>query len=253
MQNDKLEEFLILLSDKKNYPIDTAAKEMDFEERRERLDLLLTYLSDEYAATVWSAAEKKEQAQREVIMENLMSLYPLSQALVRHILQREPQSDGFLIRGADAGGKVFKKLKEIVAEMRKEKTSNGESMTTKFQKYEADIQKLEADVNKLEDDSKELQKYKDKKRELEEKKEQLEKDRDPEAREQILASLNEEIEKIKDEKESFTKTVESKKEYLSSIKRELSKEKDNVESSEEKRLLRELLKNFPLDEGGDDA
>lgn len=253
MQNDKLEEFLQRMSDKKNRPYDVLVNEADQENRRELLDLVLPYLNESYATTVWAAAEKKEPSQRENIMENLIGLYPLSRPLVLHILTNVPQSDGFFVRGADIEGRVYKQMKKLLSKMEETKAQNGESMSSKFQSYKKDIESLEKEVKKKLEESKTLDGYISRKNDLEKQKKELEEQVNPERRNQIIEGLKAEIAELKEKKAAADKEVGKYREHLKKMNKELQELQDKNENNTQKKLIRDLLKAFPADEGGDNA
>lgn len=253
MQNDRLEEFLKQMSDKEKRPYDVLVNEEDQENRRELLDLMLPYLNESYATTVWATAEKKEPEQRETIMENLIGLYPLSRPLVLHILENVPQSDGFFVRGADIEGRVYKQMKTLLSQMEATKTKNGESMSSKFQSYKKDIESLEKEVEKKLKESKTLDGYINQINELKEKKAKLEEQMNPEKRTQKVEGLRAEIAELEKKKEAYDKEVEKYRAHLRKIKQELEKLQDDNENITQKKQIRDLLKTFPVDEGGDDA
>ena len=253
---DRLEEFLTFLSDPKKSPIEQLNllnERPTLEEYKEKIELLFVYLGESYVATVWDAAQKKDTVQQEKIMENIMTLYPLSQGLVHHILREVSQSDGFLVRGADIGDKVYKALKNILKQMQSEKQLKGEKMTERFARYENDLNALDEEIKKLQQDSDKLQSYKIEKQKKETKKEQLEKETNPEERRKILEKLDNEIADLQAKKRAYEASEGEKLRFKEKLEKELKEEYDKIDNEKEKKLIRELLKEFPVDEGGDDA
>lgn len=249
MNNTDLEEFLYVLSNEKIHPVEFFDGSLEHDEKNRKFNLLLTFMNSSYAATVWDAILKKDDITTGKILENLMSLYPLSQFLVLYILRNSEQMEELLLRGLDVKGKIYEQLKFLLDKMRNE--SGEDKLTKKFENYENTINSLGQRMIELEENNAKALDYKKKKKELEDKIAILEKEADESNRQKTLDELERRINEKKREKAQFERDYGKKKKEYEELSKELIAEKDKIENKEEERLIESLIKLFPKDEGGD--
>lgn len=243
----ELDEFLRILSNYENIDSNILQDDINSEEFTYKVKLLITFFQPGYEETVWNGLEKCEN--KELILENLMKLYPLSQNLVFYILRRSENYEEFFVRGLDIKERVYKCIKDIISEMRSK--AGKDRLTKRFEDYEHDIKCLEERVEELKSNISKEKEYLEKKQKLEEEYCNLKQESSQEMRDAKIEELNKQINELQMKKKRFEKEYDGKQKNLAKLKKELAEDKDKLESEDEKRLLKELLKKFPKDEGGD--
>lgn len=251
MKNTALDAFLRLLQQKNNLISAFFNNNMDREERIEKLELLLTFFSPGYEETVYEAMKKRSCGEKGNILENLMQLYPLSRSLILHILKNMEQSEDFLVRGLDTSEQVCRQVRAILNEIRS--ASGQDKLTKRFEVYDREMKELNSKIEKLQEDIAQDIKYRDEKTKLEQEYERLNKEANQENRNAVIKELELKISKLEKEKKDFDREYKSKQQYMKKIRDEFVKEKNRLTNKDEQRLIRELMKKFPKDEGGDDV
>lgn len=213
--------------------------------------LMLKFLHENSVEYVYNRIEALSEFERNNVMTNVMSLYPLSQHLVRYILQNMPDGENQLVKGLDLGKQVCQTVAEILQKMRLNIPSD--ECARRFNDYDENIQVLEGEIAAL-----------DKKliadKEAAEKKKRLESEKKRKEEElKNVSSLDKQIKDIKNEIEDLNRQKQEKNEDLEEQNRKINKlrkeiednlkqEMDRLDNPQEKQLLRDLLKQFAKDE-----
>lgn len=213
--------------------------------------LLLKFLHENSVEYVYNRIEALSDFERNNVLTNVMSLYPLSQHLVRYILQNMPDSENQLVKGLDLGKQVCQTVAEILQKMRLHIPDD--EYARRFNEYDKKIQALEKEIADLD---KELSADK----EAAEKQKRLESEKKRKSEEvKNLATLDKQLENIRQEIEGLQKQQQEKNAQIEEQNREINKwrkeiednlkqELDRLDNPQEKQLLRDLLKQFAKDE-----
>jgi len=232
----KLENFLTNLADA-SFSLEELTKDKD------ELAELLWYLDGSRSKqVVTSLKEWPNKNDRENIIKNVVSLYPLSQYLVREILTDISGSDYYFIGGFDIEELTYKKLRERLKE------TQGQSVKTtkRFQEYQEDIDKLIEEANKLEADAEKFRDLKLKKEDLIARVNALRQETDEDTMRQIIAELEDEQRNLEWQKTRQEEMKQKHKKMINDIKLELQSNEKKLDESELE-LLRELIETFPPD------
>ena len=213
--------------------------------------LLLKFLHENNVEYVYKRIETLSTFEMSNVLTNVMSLYPLSQHLVRYILQNMPNSENNLVKGLDLSKQVCQTIAEILQKMRLDIPY--EKSAKRFNDYERDIQALEREIANLD---KELSADK----EAAEKQKRLESEKKRKSEEvKNLTTLDKQLENIRQEIEGLQKQQQEKNAQIEERNKErdkwrkeiednLKQELDRLDNPQEKQLLRDLLKQFAKDE-----
>ena len=213
--------------------------------------LMLKFLHENSVEYVYNRIEALSEFERNNALTNVMSLYPLSQHLVRYILQNMPDGENQLVKGLDLGKQVCQTVAEILQKMRSNIPSD--ECARRFNDYDENIQVLEGDIAALD---KKLIAHK----EAAEKKKRLESEKKRKEEElKNVSSLDKQIKDIKNEIEDLNRQKQEKNADLEEQNRKINKlrkeiednlkqEMDRLDNPQEKQLLRDLLKQFAKDE-----
>lgn len=247
--SENLDKFINILSKNNILDLKLSQNNIENEEFIDNIKLIFTFFQLDYKEAVWHKIKSLGKNERENVLINLMKLYPFSQNIVLELLRKREQYDDMFVRGVDFNECVYKCLKEKLNDMRR---AFGEGRLTKrFEDYEADIKDLGKKIEELQSNISKNHEYYEKKQHLEAELKDLEKEFQKEEQETCLAKLEKEINEIKNKKTIYEKEIKEKKDKLKKIKEELELEKDKFEDKDMNMHLRELLKKFPADEGGD--
>ena len=247
--SENLDKFISILSKNNILDLKLSQNNIDNEEFIDNIKLIFTFFQLDYKEAVWHKIKSLGKNELENVLINLMKLYPFSQNIVLELLKKREQYDEMFVQGLDFNVDVCRCLSDIIFDMRR--ASGDGRLTKRFEVYEADIKDLEKKIEELKNNIKTNQKYCIQKRELEAELKELEKESKWEEQEANLANLEKEINEIKNKKAIYEKEIKEKKDKLKKIKEELELEKDKFEDKDMNMHLRELLKKFPADEGGD--
>lgn len=209
--------------------------------------LMLKFLHENSVEYVYNRIEALSEFERSNVLTNVMSLYPLSQHLVRYILQKIPDGENQLVKGLDLGKQVCQTIAKILQNMRLDIL--GEKSAKRFNDYERDIQALEREIANLSADKEAAEKQKRLESEKKRKEEEL----------KNVSSLNKQLEDIKNEIEDLNRRKQEKiaqleeqnrkrNKWRKEIEDNLKQEMDRLDNPQEKQLLRDLLKQFANDE-----
>ena len=109
--------------------------------------LLLKFLHENSVEYVYNRIEALSDFERNNVLTNVMSLYPLSQHLVRYILQNMPDGENQLVKGLDLGKQVCQTVAEILQKMRLHIPDD--EYARRFNEYDKKIQALEMALQNL--------------------------------------------------------------------------------------------------------
>lgn len=247
--SENLDKFISILSKNNILDLKLSQNNIDNEEFIDNIKLIFTFFQLDYKEAVWHKIKSLGKNERENVLINLMKLYPFSQNIVLELLKKREQYEELFVQGLDFKMSVCGCLSEILFDMRR--ASRDGRLTKRFEDYEAYIKDLEKKFEELQSNISKNREYYEKKQHLEAELKDLEKEFQKEEQETCLAKLEKEINEIKNKKIIYEKEIKEKKDKLKKIKEELELEKDKFEDKDMNMHLRELLKKFPADEGGD--
>lgn len=247
--SENLDKFISILSKNNILDLKLSQNNIDNEEFIDNIKLIFTFFQLDYKEAVWHKIKSLGKNERENVLINLMKLYPFSQNIVLELLKKREQYEELFVQGLDFEMSVCGCLSEILFDMRR--ASGDGRLTKRFEDYEAYIKDLEKKFEELQSNISKNREYYEKKQHLEAELKDLEKEFQKEEQETCLAKLEKEINEIKNKKIIYEKEIKEKKDKLKKIKEELELEKDKFEDKDMNMHLRELLKKFPADEGGD--
>lgn len=236
MAEPKIEHFFAVLKHR-DFSVGSLASQID------DLAEFLHYVDPVRADSVVEAIEKQSEDDRMQLIKSLACSYPLSQHIVARILKRIKGSDADFISEFD--------IQEIVLK----------SLRSNFDVFSAGMRRLTQQTNEYNDGIKELEskleEYKtsaDALKDLRKQRDKLQADVTRMEQEANADSLNkaiEDLEREKDQLEDKIREKNDKKKQLDSsianLKKELSASKEKMETDEERKMLRELFKKFPID------
>ena len=213
--------------------------------------LLLKFLHENHVEYVYKRIETLSEFERNNLLTNVMSLYPLSQHLVRYILQNMTDSENQLVKGLDLGKQVCLTVAEILQKMRLDIPHD--KCARRFNDYDRDIQALEREIAGLDQALSADKEAAEKQKRLESEKKRKEEEL------KNVSSLDKQLEEIKIEIENLKRQQQEKKakieernkerdKWRKEIEDNLKQELDRLDNPQEKQLLRDLLKQFAKDE-----
>lgn len=212
--------------------------------------LLLKFLHENNVEYVYKRIETLSTFEMSNVLTNVMSLYPLSQHLVRYILQNMPNSENNLVKGLDLSKQVCQTIAEILQKMRLDIPY--EKSAKRFNDYERDIQALEREIANLDKELSADKEAAEKQKRLESEKKRKEEEL------KNVSSLDKQLEEIKNEIENLKRQQQEKKakieernkerdKWRKEIEDDLKQEMDRLDNPQEMQLLQKLLQQFEND------
>ena len=212
--------------------------------------LLLKFLHENNVEYVYKRIETLSTFEMSNVLTNVMSLYPLSQHLVRYILQNMPNSENNLVKGLDLSKQVCQTIAEILQKMRLDIPY--EKSAKRFNDYERDIQALEREIANLDKELSADKEAAEKQKRLESEKKRKEEEL------KNISSLDKQFEDIKNEIENLKRQQQEKKaqieernkerdKWRKEIEDDLKQEIDRLDNPQEMQLLQKLLQQFEND------
>ena len=213
--------------------------------------LMLKFLHENSVEYVYNRIEALSEFERNNVLTNVMSLYPLSQHLVRYILQNMPDGENQLVKGLDLGKQVCQTVAEILQKMRLNIPSD--ECARRFNDYDENIQVLEGEIAALDKKLIADKEAAEKKKRLEsEKKRKEEELKNVSSLDKQIKDIENEIEDLNRQKQEKNAQLEEQNRKINKLRKEiednLKQEMDRLDNPQEKQLLRDLLKQFAKDE-----
>lgn len=244
---------------KENFMARLTAADFELEDLLDDIDALqevLWYLDGRRAREIVDTvfdAKATTRSQAAQLIKNLAKLYPLSKPLVMSIMAdvrevsrddgRRLYRDASFLEGFDAA----EETRRAILATFKEIGGRAIRLTREVSEYQRSLERLAGErerLNQAADNLAELRRERDK---LQAQVDKLREDTD----EKILREQNENLrvalEQLEGEKRRRQTEMQEKQRRISAVKAELKDLAKHTDSSEETRMIRDLLKKFPID------
>ena len=188
----------------------------------------------------------------ETAIKNLAKLYPLSRDLVLAIMlssspyypdKKKIYPDAAFLEGFD----MAENVRKAIIQTFKDIEWNLGNLSKETKDYLKSIEKLQADQTNLKNAAQNLDELREQRDDLQKNVEQLRRDTDEKNLREDIESLTSEINRLEGEKRRRKAEIAEKGKRIAEIKAELKNLENKLNSSEESKMIQDLLKKFPAD------
>lgn len=189
----------------------------------------------------------------ETAIRNLAKLYPLSRDLVLAIMlsgkppqypdKKQIYRDAAFLEGFD----MAENVRKAIIQTFKDIEWNLGNLSKETKDYLKSIESLQADQTNLKNAAQNLDELKNQRDELQKNVEQLRRDTDEKNLNEDIERLNVEIQRLEGEKRRRQTEIDEKGKRIAEVTAELKNLENKLNSSEEIKMLQDLLKKFPAD------
>ena len=208
----------------------------------ELLPELLWYMKRSRAEQVCDELNDLSDEQRELVIQSLASLYPLSRELLARVLLDVRGGDANFIKGFDRSQQFCRSLKETLAFIESE--SGGS--TRLFDNYKHDVDQLEKKANDLRARGEQFKDLQSRKATLEAEVERLQSELSKEKLEHDIDALRDEERRLRAQIREHEESFGKQQKIVNDVKNEL-KRSEKTMSRDEQQLLADLFARFPAD------
>lgn len=201
--------------------------------------------------------QKTSRDDAEQIIKNLAKIYPLSKTLVMSLManRSEPRypngekiyRDASFLEGFDTAEAMKNSILATFGEI----NNRIIFLSSEVRDYTASLNKLTADYDRLKNAATNSSQLRQERDELQAKIDQLRADADEKKVREQIDELKLEIQKYNSDKTRREAEIKEQRKRLDEVKAELRDLGKNSDSAEETRLIKDLLKKFPLDAAED--
>lgn len=236
MAEPRLEHFLTILKN----------KDFSFGELAEQDDDLKEFLyfgATERAELVAEKIAEQIDKDRNIILQNLALMHPLSQHIVAWVLKKIKNADTPITEGFDINEAILKGIRKNFEILFKK----AKNLTQERIEYQEAIKKLKEEADQYKEATEEVKKLRAERKKWQAKVDKLKEDASATNIKHSIEELKKEEARLKSEEQSDKKEEENLRISINEIKKELEDNKKIANNDEELELLRKLLKKFPID------